>query len=105
MLIHELMARHAAENPMKTAVSDFRGEISYGELEARSAAAARTLSAFGVRAGSAAAILNTVLSKCVFPSPYRPVKIMPPERPVSRTSSSRERIFFSMAGRMCLPAF
>ena len=56
MLIHELMARHAAENPMKTAVSDFRGEMSYGELEARSAAAARTLSAFGVRAGSAAAV-------------------------------------------------
>ena len=56
MLIHELMARHAAENPMKTAVSDFRGDMSYGELEARSASAARTVSAFGVRAGSAAAV-------------------------------------------------
>ena len=56
MLIHELMASHAAGNPSKTAVSDVRGEMSYGELEARSAAAARALSALGVRAGSTAAV-------------------------------------------------
>ena len=56
MLIHELMACHAAENPTKTAASDVRGEISYSELEARSAAAARALSALGVRAGSTAAV-------------------------------------------------
>ena len=47
MLIHELMARHAAEDPSKTAALDVRGEMGYSELETRSAAAARALSAQG----------------------------------------------------------
>ena len=56
MLIHELMARHAAEDPSKTAASDVRGEMGYSELETRSAAAAQALSALGARPGSAAAV-------------------------------------------------
>ena len=56
MLIHELMVRHAAENPSKTAVADIRGEMSYGELETRSAAAARALAARGAGTGDAAAV-------------------------------------------------
>ena len=56
MLIHELLACHAAENPAKTAVSDVLGNYSYGELEARSAVAARALSTLGARAGDTAAV-------------------------------------------------
>jgi len=56
MLIHELMARYAAEDPAKTAAADVRGEMSYGELEARSAAAARALALLGAGGGKAAAV-------------------------------------------------
>ena len=65
MLIHELLACHAAENPAKTAVSDVLGKISYGELEARSAAAARALSALGARAGDTAAVYVPYIKEIV----------------------------------------
>ena len=56
MLIHELMARHAADDPSKTAAADARGEMSYGELDARSAATARALSVLGAGGGKAVAV-------------------------------------------------
>jgi len=56
MLIHELMAHYAAEDPSKTAAADARGEMSYGELEARSAAAARALARLGAGGGKAVAV-------------------------------------------------
>ena len=56
MLIHELMVRHAADNPSKTAAADARGEMSYGELEARSAATARALVRLGTGGGKAVAV-------------------------------------------------
>ena len=56
MLIHELMARHAAENPSKPAVADVRGKMSYGELETRSAAAARALAMIDAGNGKVAAV-------------------------------------------------
>ena len=56
MLIHERIAKHAAINPSRTALADSQGEISYGELEARTASLARLLAAAGVRAGDAVAV-------------------------------------------------
>ena len=55
-LIHELIAGYAAAFPAKTAVMDSRGEISYGELDARSGSAARMLTALGVVPGDAVAV-------------------------------------------------
>lgn len=55
-LIHELVSEYAAAFPEKTAVADANGEISYGELEARSAALAAALAARGVGAGDAVAV-------------------------------------------------
>lgn len=55
-LIHEQIAKHAAVHPSKTALADAQGEISYGELEARTASLARSLAAIGVKAGDAVAV-------------------------------------------------
>ncbi|MBR1659777.1 MAG: AMP-binding protein [Oscillospiraceae bacterium] len=55
-LIHERIAKHAATNPSKTALADSQGEISYGELEAKTASLARQLAAAGVRAGDPVAV-------------------------------------------------
>ncbi len=55
-LIHELIAGHAAAFPEKTALQDAYGEMSYGELEARSASVSRALSAIGVRQGDTVAV-------------------------------------------------
>lgn len=55
-LIHELMKEYAAAYASKTAISDPHGEISYGALEARSAAYARRLVSMGLRPGDAAAV-------------------------------------------------
>ena len=56
MLIHELIARFAAETPSKTAVKDFRGEMGYGELWAHSASVSRALSGIGAKPGKAVAV-------------------------------------------------
>ncbi len=55
-LIHELVSGYAAATPSKAALADDRGGMSYEELEARSAAAARALAALGIRAGSSVAV-------------------------------------------------
>ncbi len=55
-LLHELITDYAASAPAKPVVTDARGEMSYGELDARSAFVARALAARGVGAGDAAAV-------------------------------------------------
>lgn len=55
-LIHELVSDHAAIFPEKTAVLDAYGEISYGELDTRSAAISNMLTALGVKQGDAVAV-------------------------------------------------
>ena len=55
-LIHELIADYAAATPQKTALQDPYGEMSYGELEARSAAVSRILATLGVKRGDAVAV-------------------------------------------------
>ena len=55
-LIHELIGAYAAAFPSRAAVIDSQGELSYGELEARTAFFARRLVSMGLRPGSAAAV-------------------------------------------------
>ena len=55
-LIHERIADYAASFPAKTAVTDPRGEISYGEMETQSAAISGVLSSLGVGTGDAVAV-------------------------------------------------
>ena len=55
-LFHERISDFAAAFPDKAAVTDPRGEISYGELEARSASISRVLAALGVEAGGTVAV-------------------------------------------------
>ncbi|MBR3017289.1 MAG: AMP-binding protein [Clostridia bacterium] len=55
-LIHELVSEYAAAHPSKAAAADYQGEISYGELEARSASGARALVSLGMGVGDAAAV-------------------------------------------------
>ncbi len=55
-LIHELVAGYAAQFPSKTAVADIHGEMSYGELETRSAALGAALTARGVAVGDVVAV-------------------------------------------------
>ncbi|MDO4994819.1 MAG: AMP-binding protein, partial [Bacteroidales bacterium] len=55
-LIHELVQDHAAAFPEKTALLDAFGEMSYGELEARSASVSQRLTALGVKTGEAVAV-------------------------------------------------
>ena len=55
-LIHELISDYAAATPQKTALQDAYGEMSYGELEARSAALSHMLTALGVKHGDAVAV-------------------------------------------------
>ncbi|MBR2717517.1 MAG: non-ribosomal peptide synthetase, partial [Oscillospiraceae bacterium] len=55
-LFHELIADYAAAFPGKAAVTDTLGEMSYGEMEARSASVSRALAARGVGAGDAVAV-------------------------------------------------
>ncbi len=45
------------------------------------------------------AMLNTVLRRCVFPSPYFPLIIIPLDFPCSQTVSSRPEISFMILGR------
>ena len=55
-LIHELIAEYAATTPQKTALQDPFGEMSYAELEAKSAAVSYTLATIGVKQGDAVAV-------------------------------------------------
>lgn len=55
-LFHELISEHAASFPDKTALSDCCGEMSYGELEAKSASVSAALISLGVKAGDAMAV-------------------------------------------------
>ncbi len=55
-LIHEQISDTAAAFPAKAAASDPFGEISYGELDARSASLASALAALGFEKGDAAAV-------------------------------------------------
>ena len=55
-LIHELIADYAAAMPQKAALQDPYGEMSYGELEAKSAAISRLLAILGVKQGDAVAV-------------------------------------------------
>ena len=55
-LIHERIADYAASFPAKAAVTDPRGEISYGEMETQSAAISGVLSSLGVGTGDAVAV-------------------------------------------------
>lgn len=55
-LIHELITEHAAAFPNKTALSDEYGEMSYRELEEKSAAVSAALSALGVQPGNSVAV-------------------------------------------------
>ena len=50
-LIHELIEAYAAAFPSRAAVIDSQGELSYQELEARSAFFARGLVSMGLRPG------------------------------------------------------
>ena len=55
-LIHELITEYAASFPDKPAVSDLQGEISYREMDSRSAAVSNALSSVGVKMGDAVAV-------------------------------------------------
>ena len=55
-LIHELIADYAAATPSKTALQDPYGEMSYGELETKSATISHTLITLGVKQGDAVAV-------------------------------------------------
>ncbi len=55
-LIHELISDYAAACPQKTALQDVYGEMSYEELEARSASVSRALQAAGVKPGDTVAV-------------------------------------------------
>lgn len=55
-LIHELIAAYAVTFPDKTALLDHNGEMTYRELEAKSASVSCTLAAHGVKPGDAVAV-------------------------------------------------
>ena len=55
-LIHERVRGYALRNPEKPALLDERGEMSYRELDARSARIAETLAARGLKPGDRAAV-------------------------------------------------
>ena len=55
-LIHNLVTEYAASFPEKTAAADAFGEISYAELEAKSASASRVIASFGAKPGDSACI-------------------------------------------------
>ena len=55
-LLHERIAAYAAATPLKTALLDTQGEMSYWQLEAVSASLARELAARGVSQGDAVAV-------------------------------------------------
>ena len=55
-LFHERVAAFAATNPSKIALQDPFGDMSYGELEAKSAAVSSTLSSLDVKPGNAVAV-------------------------------------------------
>ena len=55
-LFHERISEYASAFPAKTAVMDPSGEISYGEMEARSASISSALAALGVGRGDAVAV-------------------------------------------------
>ena len=55
-LFHERITDYASAFPAKAAVTDARGEISYGEMEARSASVSGALAALGVGKGDAVAV-------------------------------------------------
>ncbi len=55
-LIHELIADYAEATPQKTALQDVNGEMSYGELHARSTAISHALSTVGVAPGATIAV-------------------------------------------------
>ena len=55
-LIHDLVKDYAAANPGKIALSDPFGTLSYGELEAQSAAVSCALSALGAKPGDSVAV-------------------------------------------------
>lgn len=55
-LIHGLISDYAAAMPHKTALQDAFGEMSYGELEARSATVSRILTTIGVKRGDTVAV-------------------------------------------------
>ena len=73
-LIHELISDYAAATPQKTALQDAYGEMSYGELEARSAALSHMLTALGVKHGDAVAVY--VYAGTITSSPSRIPKIL-----------------------------
>lgn len=58
-LLHELIGEYALSSPDKLALIDDAGEMSYGELMAKSASAARMLDSFGLKPGDAAAVYVT----------------------------------------------
>lgn len=55
-LFHERIADYASAFPAKVAVTDPGGEISYGEMEARSASISGALAVLGVEKGDAVAV-------------------------------------------------
>ena len=55
-LLHERISETAAAFPEKPAAEDINGTITYGELEARSAAFSAAMTASGFRAGDTAAV-------------------------------------------------
>lgn len=55
-LIHEFISDHAVAFPHKTVLQDPYGEMSYGELESKSAAISSILLNLGVRKGDAVAV-------------------------------------------------
>ena len=55
-LIHELIEAYAAAFPSRAAVIDSQGELSYGELEARTSFFAHRLVSIGLQPGSAVAV-------------------------------------------------
>ncbi len=55
-LIHERVRDYALQNPEKPALVDERGEMTYRELDARSARAAKMLAARGLKPGDRAAV-------------------------------------------------
>ncbi len=55
-LFHEWILEYASKSKDKIALRDFSGEMSYGELEAKSAEISRQLSSVGVRQGDSIAV-------------------------------------------------
>ena len=55
-LLYDRIAAYAAVNPSKIALRDTQGEMSYGQLEAKSASLSLALAEIGVRQGDAVAV-------------------------------------------------